>query len=89
MADQEQIPVHPVQTKGHRSGHPRAVAPQVVTMKAYEVYCKLYGKQEALVTGECRGGFSASELIAYLYAHSFPIVEWSYRVDEALRGMTV
>lgn len=79
-----EVATHPVQT-GYRglSG----TAPQTVTLRAYEVYCALHGPQEALVTGHCRGGFGANELIAYLYARSFPRVEWRARVDEALRGM--
>ena len=51
------IPTHPVQT--HRRTDQSSVAPQVVTSAAYEVYSAVYGKQEALITGECRGGFSA------------------------------
>lgn len=39
-----------------------------------------------MVTGDCRGGFSTGELIAFLYAHSFPKEQWSERVDEAFRG---
>ncbi len=78
---------HPVQNH-HRAGH-RAVAPQVVTMRAYEVYCHLYGAQEALVTGGCRGGFSVGELVAFLYAHGFPKTEWHSRADEAFRGMAL
>lgn len=42
-----------------------------------------------MVTGECRGGFGAGELIAFLYAHTFPKNEWSKRVDEALRGLKI
>jgi hypothetical protein len=80
------VPVHPVQTKAPI--HQSARCPQVVTMLAYEVYCELYGKQEAMVTGHCRGGFSAGELIAFLYAHSFPKDEWRQRVQEAFHGMT-
>ncbi len=83
MSEQD-IPVHPVQTHAQRQG--KAVAPQVVTMRAYEVYCHVYGPQEALVTGGCRGGFSTGELIAFLYAHSFPKAEWSSRADEAFKG---
>ncbi len=80
------IPVHPVQTRQpiHRS----AKCPQVVTLRAYEVYCKVWGPQAALVTGDCRGGFSVGELIAFLYAHSFPESEWRVRFEEALHGMT-
>jgi hypothetical protein len=79
-----EIAVHPVQTPGRY--RPRACAPQVVTMRAYEVYCHLYGPQEAMVTGDCRGGFSTGELIAFLYARSFPKEEWRKRADEAFRG---
>lgn len=61
--------------------------PKIVSMRAYEVYCYVYSPQEALVTGSCRGGFSAGELIAFLYAHSFPKEEWNRRVDEAFKGM--
>jgi hypothetical protein len=87
MVDQPTIPVHPVQAnRGEK--YKQAYVPQVVTMKAYEVYCHVYGRQEALVTGGCRGGFSVGELIAFLYASSFPKDQWSARVDEAFRGAT-
>jgi hypothetical protein len=56
-------------------------------MAAYEVYCVVFAPQSAMVTGHCRGGFGASELIAFLYARSFPKAEWRKRVDEAFRGM--
>ena len=80
-----EVETHPVQTKSH----PRlqAQCPKVVTMAAYEVYSHVFAPQEAMVTGGCRGGFSASELIAFLYARSFPKDEWKDRVDEAFRGM--
>lgn len=77
--------VHPVQNRP-KPRH-QATAPQVVTMKAYEVYRHLYGAQEALVTGHCRGGFGVGELIAFLYAASFPKEQWRARVDEAFRGL--
>lgn len=79
-----EIAVHPVQTH-YRPGQ-RAYAPRAVTMRAYEVYCHVYAPQEAMVTGGCRGGFGVGELIAFLYAHSFPKEEWKRRVDEAFRG---
>lgn len=75
---------HPVQTPRHWRG--QAFAPKVVTMVAYEVYCHLHGPQEAMVTGGCRGGFSTGELIAFLYARSFPKSEWRARADEAFKG---
>lgn len=82
------IETHPVQVKDPR-GRPPARVPTVVTMRAYEVYCHCYSPQEAMVTGGCRGGFGVGELMAMLYAHSFPKAEWRDRLDEALRGMIV
>jgi hypothetical protein len=82
----ESIATHPVQTPW-RPAHEKAFAPQIVTMKAYEVYCHVYAPQDAMVTGGCRGGFSAAELIAFLYASSFPKDQWRNRVDEAFKGM--
>lgn len=79
----DEVATHPVQTDSGRSGQ----APQVVTLAAYEVYCHVHSPQEAMVTGWCRGGFGAGELIAFLYARSFPKAEWRERVDEAFRGM--
>jgi hypothetical protein len=81
--DEDEIKVHPVQTVDHRVGK----CPQVVTLRAYEVYRKVYGEQESMITGYCRGGFGTGELIALLYARSFPEKEWDSRVDEALEGM--
>jgi len=85
--DTRQIPieVHPIQVKTHPHTPPRV--PKIVTMRAYEVYCHLYRPQEAIVTGGCRGGFGASELIAFLYAYPFPKNEWERRVQEAFNGM--
>ncbi len=74
---------HPVQTVDHKGGRLRTE----VTLAAYEVYCHVYGPQKALMTGSCRGGFSTGELIAFLYARSFPEAEWNRRVDEAFSGM--
>jgi len=77
------IETHPIQTVDHKGGK----VPKAVTLRAYAVYQKVFGSQEAMITGHCRGGFSTGELIAFLYARSFPIEEWRNRVDEALRGM--
>ena len=85
MSEQAEPATHPVQTHEYRRGP--AVCPTVVTMAAYEVYSHVYSPQEALVTGGCRGGFGAGELIGFLYARSFPKSEWSARFHEALRGM--
>lgn len=80
----DNIPIHPVQS---HQGYGQGQCPQVVTMAAYEVYSHVHGPQSALVTGDCRGGFGTGELIALLYAKSFPKNEWRIRVDEALIGM--
>ncbi|KTT57176.1 hypothetical protein NS337_00600 [Pseudomonas oryzihabitans] len=67
------IPVHPELLRSER-----AQALRGVTMKAYEVYVHLFASQEALVTGGCRGGFCAGELVALLYARAFPKQNGSY-----------
>lgn len=84
MSTTTAIERHPVQTPRYYKG--QAWAPKAVTMAAYEVYRHVYAPQEALVTGECRGGFSTGELIAFLYARSSPKAEWRRRVDEAFKG---
>lgn len=76
------IETHPVQTVDHKGGK----LAQAVTLRAYEVYAAVFAPQEALITGGCRGGFPTGELIAFLYARSFPREEWRKRVDEALTG---
>ena len=80
------IKTHPVQVK-HNLPRTRPQINSVVTLRAYEVYEHIFAPQEALITGECRGGFGAGELIAFLYAYPFPKIEWRMRVDEALDGM--
>lgn len=79
--------MHPVQAKDRVQLRPGGQVTSAVTLKAYEVYCELYGEQRALVTGGCRGGFSTGELVAFLYARSFPKAEWRQRAAEAFRGM--
>ncbi len=83
-----EVPVHPVQRTRRLDRDPH-VAPQVVTLRAYEVYCHVFRPQGALVTGDCRGGFGIGELVAFLYAHSFPKAEWDTRFHEALKGLTL
>lgn len=77
------VETHPVQTVNRKGGR----APQAVTLRAYEVYSRVYSPQHALITGGCRGGFGTGELIAFLYARSFPEEEWNARVREATHGM--
>lgn len=77
----EAIETHPCQ----KSDAPSRI-PKVVAMRAYEVYCAVYAPQEAMVTDGCRGGFGVGELIAFLYARSFPKSEWRQRVDEYFQG---
>jgi hypothetical protein len=85
-AASDKIATHPVQTHP-QYGLRRARAPQAVTLRAYEVYSHIHRPQEAMITGDCRGGFGPGELIAFLYARSFPKAEWQARVQEAFRGM--
>jgi hypothetical protein len=59
--------------------------PKVVTLRAYEVYEAVYGPQPAIIEGSCRGGFGIGEIVAFLYARSFPKDEWRRRVADALR----
>jgi hypothetical protein len=75
----------PIQLHNHSVSD--AGVPTPVYMKAYEVYCALYGPQKALIEDGCRGGFGIGELVAFLYAASFPKDEWRKRVDEAFKGM--
>ena len=72
---------------GGRHPHERGQVCDAVYMKAYEVYAHVYGPQIALIQGQCRGGFGKGELVAFLYAASFPKSEWRKRVDEAYEGM--
>ena len=60
-----------------------------VYMAAYEVYAHVHGPQQAMIDFDkgCRGGFSSSEIIAFLYARSFPKAEWRERADQAFEGM--
>jgi hypothetical protein len=83
MADPVAVEMHPVQRSARR-GPTRITS--AVTLRAYEVYCHVYGEQEAMVTGWCRGGFGDGELIAFLYARSFPKSEWRARVDEVFKN---
>ena len=66
-----------------------STVPESVYMAAYEVYCHVYHPQPALIEGWCRGGFSLGELVAFLYARSFPKEEWRKRVDEAFEGLNL
>lgn len=72
---------HPVQI-GDMGQHP--ALPDYVTLRAYEVYRHVHGEQRAMIEGSCRGGFGVGEVVAFLYARTFPKEEWSKRVDEAL-----
>ena len=89
----DDVRTHPVQF-GQSRVHPSKPAqiPEVVALRAYEVYCKIFTPQPAMVDLEergCRGGFSIGEIVAFLYARSFPKEEWETRFEEAQRGMTL
>ena len=72
---------------GDEHGRGQGVVCKAVYMRAYEVYSAVFGPQEALIEGGCRGGFGKGELVAFLYASGFPREEWRSRVDEAITGM--
>lgn len=84
----DEIKTMPVQVqRGY--GRPQAVIRESVYLAAYEVYSEVYGPQPALIEGNCRGGLGSGEVIAFLYARSFPRSEWRQRVDEAFNGMVL
>jgi hypothetical protein len=66
-------------------GRNGAVIPWAVHMAAYEVYCEVFRPQQALIEDRCRGGFGTVELLAFLYARSFPKSEWRQRTDEVFK----
>jgi hypothetical protein len=76
--------VMPVQT---RPNHSDGKVGAEVVLRAYEVYEHCYGAHPAMITGGCRGGFGAGELVAMLYARTFPKEEWRDRMEEAYRHM--
>lgn len=80
---------YPIQSRSY--GHPSKSASvnHHVYLAAYEVYSAVYGPQQALLDGWCRGGFATSELVAFLYARAFPRQEWTARVEEAMNGMDI
>ncbi len=78
----------PIQGGGHHNRGQGCVNDNVY-MKAYEVYCVVYGEQKAIIEGSCRGGFGKNELVAFLYASSFPKNEWRQRVHEAFEDMNI
>lgn len=69
--------------------HKRSEIRRVITERAYEVYSHLYGTNQSLDRLDERAGFGVGELVAFLYARSFPKAEWSDRVDEAMKGMVL
>jgi hypothetical protein len=79
------VETHPIQCRP-RPGKQTRVSTKV-SLAAYEVYCAVWSPQPALVTGNCRGGFGVGELVALLYARSFPREEWRARFEEACKGM--
>jgi len=71
------VPVEPKQKTAPVQGYPGGI-PWAIHLEAYEVYCKKYGAQDALIDLEgrnCRGGFGVSELDSF-------IPGWRDRVSE-------
>lgn len=76
---------HPVQIDRDFQPHcrPSPALPAEVTRRAFEVYTALYPGQSLERVNE-RAGFSLGEVIAFLYARSFPRDEWRKRSYEAM-----
>lgn len=88
MNDQRVTEFHPVQTHDFVRRDVAQVIPAAVALRAYEVYSHIHGPQPAMIdlAGRgCRGGFGAGELLAFLYARSFPKDEWAHRANEAFK----
>lgn len=60
--------------------------PEPVARMAYEVYHHLWPGQTFERLHE-RGGFGVGEVVAMLYAHTFPKAEWRKRFDDGIRGL--
>ena len=86
MPDRETFPLQ-ADARSHPSK--RASVNRHVYMAAYEVYSHVHGAQPALIEGGCRGGFGTSEMLAFLYARSFPKAEWRSRTKEAFLKMDI
>lgn len=84
MGDDKNIVLHPVQKP---ASNKQSLINSSVTLRAYEVYSHIFSPQEAIINGGCRGGFGCGELMALLYARSFPKEEWRMRYNEACKGM--
>lgn len=62
--------------------------PEQIVKKAYDVYSNLYNNRQTLEALNNRGGFHIIELLAFLYAASFPKELWREKVDEALMAQS-
>lgn len=89
MEDEATRNKYPIQVSSYRHPGKSASVNRALYMKAYEVYCHVFSPHEALVKGDCRGGFGVGEFVAFLYASGFPRSEWRARVDEALVGFDI
>lgn len=76
--------MHPVRV--HLHSHHGPQVSKEITDRAWEVYGSMHGSQTNAVIAE-RGGFGITELIAFLYARTFPEDQWRERSDEAFRGI--
>lgn len=85
MNDRETFPIQ----GGDQHGRGQGAVCKAVYMRAYEVYCHVHQPQQALIEGNCRGGFGKGELVAFLYASGFPRDEWKKRADEAFANMKI
>lgn len=82
---EEKRKLAPAQIGRHGGSH----IPWAMHLAAYEVYCEVFGPQDALIEGGCRGGFGEVELLAFLYARAFPRKEWRARSNEVFNNTKV
>lgn len=79
MSDVKKVRVQ----RGYHPSNELAYVPEVLALRAEEVYRYLFNRGVIYD----RGGLGINEIIAFLYARSFPQNEWKERVKEAFDGM--
>ena len=64
---------HPVQKSNSRQASRIGTK---VSLKAYEVYCHVYGQQEALITGDCRVSLNLSIFFDQVFLRNTDILPY-------------
>jgi hypothetical protein len=88
MSDIPEVKLSPIQMP--RSSYTyKGKVQEGISRQAYAVYSHIYGDSQSFERLNERGGFGIGELVAYLYAHSYPKVEWRKRADAAFYMMAL